>query len=266
MQISGSLKRKTIDFYRENINFYAEDCFCADNISFFYDGVIRSNNEKALHDRQEVLILNGIDNTLKKACARDINSALVAIELEAIKKTPRNMSYALFECFYRLVVTATSSDDFKLKAYKFAEFREYLCSLNSFNQWELDIMISLFENGLPYKADDLKVQEEKIFGLRKGDYDFFFDSLVNFGKFVAPHRVGNVAKDIKSFNILNIDYIAFIYFALKRDDQAELFKKWCMTQTCLDFDSIINKAMLCKVPEPIIKLVREIEEQKSLPF
>lgn len=265
MQISGSLKRKAIDFYRENIDFYSDKYFKTDNITFFYDGLLRSNNDKALRDRQEALILNGIENTLKKACALDINSALVAKELELIQNTPRNMSYALFECFYRLVVTATTSDDFKLKVYKFAKFREYLCSLDSFTQWELDIMINLFLRNLSYKPNTLKAEEERLFGTRNDNYDLSVNYLINLGKFVAPHRVHNIAKEIEK-NIFCIDYVATIYFALKSDDQAELFRKWCLTESHLDFEKVMGKAELCKVSEPLVRLVRKLEDSANLPF
>lgn len=265
MQISGSLKRKAIDFYREDTDYYSDKYFKTDNITFFYDGLLRSNNDKALRDRQEALILNGMENTLKKACTMDINSALVAKELELIQNTPRNMSYALFECFYKLVVTASTSDDFKLKVYKFAKFREYLCSLDSFTQWELDIMINLFLRNLSYKPNSLKSEEERLFGISNDNCDKSLEYLINFGKFIAPHRVHNIAKDVER-SIFCIDYIATIYFALKSDDQAELFRKWCMTETHLDFDKIIRKAELCKVSEPLVKLVRKLDDSANLPF
>lgn len=265
MQISGSLKRKAVDFYRENIDFYSDKYFKTDNITFFYDGILRSNSDKALRDRQEALILNGIENTLKKAYTRDINSALVAKELELIQNTPRNMSYALFECFYKLVVTATASDDFKLKVYRFAKFREYLCSLDHFTQWELDIMINLFLRDLSFKFNSLKSEEERLFGISSDIYDLSVEYLINFGKFIAPYRVHNIAKDIER-NIPCMDYVATIYFALKSDDQAELFKKWCMTESHLDFDKIMGKAELCKIPEPLVKLVKKLDDSANLPF
>lgn len=265
MQISGSLKRKAIDFYRENIDYYSDKYFNTDNITFFYDGLLRSNSDKALRDRQETLILNGIENTLKKACAMDINSALVAKELELIQKTPRNMSFALFECFYRLVVNATTSDDFKLKVYKFAKFREYLCSLDSFMQWELDIMISLFLRDLSYKPNNLAQEEKRLFGVDSDNIPQVFLKEINLGKFIAPHRVHYIIKDLINFEIY-MDYIVPIYFALKSDEQAAKFLNWCKMEPRLNANRIFDKAQLCDVPTSLVRLLKKIDDSANLPF
>lgn len=149
MQISGSLKRKVVDCYREDLNDFYYSSFQTNSISFSYDGDFTLNSfdlakQEALYHRQETLINNGIVNTLNKAQNKGIAVDSVSFELERTKETSRNMSFALFECFYSIVINAKSSDDFKAKAYKFANFRDYLCSLGFFEQWELEIMINYF--------------------------------------------------------------------------------------------------------------------------
>lgn len=63
MQISGSLKRKVVDCYREDLNNFYSNVFQTNNISFSYDGELilhssDSTQQRALYDRQEVLLWN----------------------------------------------------------------------------------------------------------------------------------------------------------------------------------------------------------------
>jgi len=271
MQISGSLKRKAVDCYREDLSFYSSYSFQTNNFTFTYDGDFILNSfdsaqQEVLYNRQEVLINGGIDNTLNKAKNNGINVDWVALELDRIKETSRNMSFALFECFYRIVINARNSSDFREKAYKFAKFRDYLCSLGGFKQWELEIMINLFLRDLAYTPEKVNQEEGRLFGIETSrlPYPICLDE-INLGKFIAPNRVRKIATDlIKCRGYIN--YIAPVYFALKNDVQAETFLKWCQVEPRLDADKIIDKAELCKAPDNLIRLVREIDERYQLPF
>jgi hypothetical protein len=271
LQISGSLKRKVVDCYREDLNNFYSNVFQTNNISFSYDGELilhssDSTQQRALYDRQETLINNGIDNTLNKAKDKGIDVDAVSFELDRTKETSRNMSFALFECFYSIVVNAKSSDDFRQKAYKFANFRDYLCSLGSFEQWELEIMINLFLRDLAYTPEKVTQEEKRIFGIETSrlPYPACLDE-INLGKFIAPNRVRKIAPDLIECRGY-INYIAPVYFALKNDVQAERFLKWCQVESRLDADKIIDKAELCKAPDNLIQLVREIDKRYELPF
>ncbi len=166
----------------------------------------------------------------------------------------------------RIVVNAKSSDDFRQKAYKFANFRDYLCSLGSFEQWELEIMINLFLRDLAYTPEKVTQEEKRIFGIETSrlPYPACLDE-INLGKFIAPNRVRKIAPDLIECRGY-INYIAPVYFALKNDVQAERFLKWCQVESRLDADKIINKAELCKAPDNLIRLVREIDKRYELPF
>lgn len=264
MFISGSLKRRAVEFYREQITDFDYNSFYTSDLYFSYDGCLvfnklGLNDSDKLRTRQEDLINKGIDNTLRKAHDLDVNSALVAIELDKLQMTPRRISYALFECFYSLVIHATDSDDFKIKAYKFAKFREYLCSLGEVTQWELDIMINLFMRGLSYKPWSVAKEERRVFGIEENNSDNYINT-INLGKFIAPERVANIAPEINS-HTPDINYSAPFYFALKDPIQAEAFLNWWRQNHFIREELLIEQ----NIPETLAKLVRKIDISE-LPF
>lgn len=264
MFISGSLKRKAVDFYREQITDFDKSGFYTNELYFSYYGSLIFNkfgwnDSDKLRARQEDLINKGMDNTLRKAHDLDINNALVAIELNKIFMTTRRISYALFECFYSLVIHATDSEDFKIKAYKFAKFREYLCSLGAITQWELDIMINLFMRGLSYKPWSVAKEERRVFGIEEKISGAYLNT-INLGKFVAPERVINIAPEINS-HMLGIKYSAPFYFALKDPIQAEAFLNWWRQNPFINEELLIEQ----NIPETLVKLVRKIDISE-LPF
>lgn len=229
---------------------------------FLNNGNLKFNDsdiERKLITRQEELIHNGMGNTLKVLHYKDINIALAAIELDKIWETPRNIRYALFECFYSLVIHVTDSEDFKIKTYKFAKFREYLCSLGEITQWELDIMINLFMRGLSYKPWSVAKEERRVFGIEEKTSGAYLNT-INLGKFVAPERVINIAPEINS-HASYINYSAPIYFALKDPIQAEAFLNWWRQNPFINEELLIEQ----NIPENLVKLVRKIDISE-LPF
>lgn len=258
MYVSGTLKDKAIDFYREKMVSFDNEQFQTEDASFSYDGqLVLSNKEKyeKLIERQEMLIDKKIERI------REFNipghlGLLLCVILETIRSTPRNYTYALLDCLSNLILSCSYSSSLETCLYRFQNFISYLMNLTTpITQVELDLIVSLFLNDSYYSSCFVQREGEKKFHLGSVDsLSMEAQELIQLGEFVAPNRVSVIAQDLQNENEFS-HYVAPIYFALRNEKQASFFLHLCRDSS-LDDRNIEKNARLARVPNNLIQMVR----------
>ncbi len=269
MYLSGTLKTKTVNFYKEQMTDFGSDYFGFGFNMLASDGSLtklpfeQDELESKLAARQETLISQGIKNT--KALAKDIgvNIPLLQKEIDALFSSHRIFAFALFECLYKIIKNTKNKNNLRTRLKQFQGFRQYIDSIKySLNQVDLDIMIELFLAGLDYYPYEVAKRKEEVF--KVGDINseqHDVKEIISLGEFIAPKRVAIVANVLKEDKSI-CKYVAPIYFALKSDDDAKKFFNACArepffnSESCYDNPTEIYKqAKACGVPDNLREMV-----------
>lgn len=263
LKLSGTLKNRAVNFYKEQMTSFGPDYFDFQNMTFTCDGSITSSpfdknlGIDKIAKKQEHHILRGIENTKKLASSKNFNKALLNKEIDALFAAPRTYAYALFECLYILIKNAKNNSDLESKLKKFQKFRLYVDSIVNISQVELDILVELFLAGASYMREDVKVREEEKFKIYRTEHlSRESIEIISLGKFIAPNRVSVIARDLQSENEMT-KYVAPIYFAIRNDAKASQFLNSCASEYCDNPIYVINHARACGVPENLRKMVLE---------
>ena len=262
MYVSGSLKNKTVSFYKEKMICFDDQTFHTSDLSIDYTGYLSptpwyTNELKFLEVKQKSYIVGGIERTKllvdKKGFLILKKDVLEIINL--INKTSENIKYALFECLYKLIYTSNNSYDLSLNLKRFKILIDDVNNLENLYQADLDIILNLFMKNLTYTKDDIFEEKTKKFKIdeRKITEQELY-KLVLLGEFVAPNRLPIVAPTLSCDNEFT-KYVVPIYFGIKDDKTAAIFLKNCRTHD-LDFELIEKNAKLCCVPDNLINMVR----------
>ena len=115
MYVSGKLKDKTINFYKSTITNFDSEGIEAIEANISYDGELilppwDKGKELKLERKQEEIINRGIEKT-KNLAHQKYFSLKYEVDkmITMICSTPRKYSFALFECYYQVILSSTSN-------------------------------------------------------------------------------------------------------------------------------------------------------------
>jgi len=263
MYLSGTLKTKAINFYKEQMTSFGTDYFVSQDLTIMIDGSISSlpfdktSTVDKLKSKQEFYIAKGIKNMENLANAKNYNISLLNKEINALFYAPRTYAFALFECLYKLIKNAKSKNDLESKLKSFQVFRMYVDSIENISQVELDILIELFLSGTSYMKEDIAIREETKFKISDTEHlSYETQEIISLGKFIAPNRVPIIARTLQSNNEMT-RYVAPIYFAIRNEENARRFLNYCSQENYDNPIHITNCAKACGVPENLRKMVLE---------
>lgn len=266
MFVSGYLKDRSIEFYKENINSFDSTGIEASTVTFNYTGEMiflpwDQDKELKLIKKQEQYIArltHKILTIIAEAYHKDhtfyfLSYSLVKRIIDKLRSSKRNVTYKLLECLYKII---TTPNNYHLID-KLKEFDTLIDDLNESGllyQWDIDIIIDLFTRNMTYTYDDIRRENMTIFNISEDDVREEFRDIILMGKFISPKRVKYVAKPVLEEVDLT-KYIVPIYFAINSDATAKVFLAMCRRPN-LDIDEIEKNARLCRVPSNIINMVR----------
>ncbi len=227
MYISGSLKRKTIDKYREDAIGFDKEGMDFGKFYFGYDGEIiyppfDKDIEHLLAKKQENYIIEGKDKILEIANQLKDIKYLKEI-LYNLQNMDRKFAFALYEQLYIILNSDGIREEKSLKY--FYDFTEYLKEYgNNIDQIDFEIILMLFRNGRPYDNKSVTVEKDLVYPLY-ADNNFkmlneHLQSIIKMGMFISPSRVANIKNDIN--NELS-EYYLPIYFLIKNNALANAF-------------------------------------------
>lgn len=260
MYISGTLKKKTVEFYKPSINNFSDQEFMTDKIILNYDGELLvlpwdKPIEQKLIKKQEALIESGIEKTIFVSTKKFNNIKLeITRILQKVKTTERKYSFALFECLYKIIISADTKDELILKLQEFEIFINWL-DTQEINQIDLEVLISLFLKRGKYDQETLKKAKEQKFHVIEEEIlsEDLYKTII-FGEFVSPSRVSKVASTLHQ----DIEYsklVLPIYFAIPNELEANQFLKLCRTPD-LDEEQVKKNARLLRIPTNLQNLIR----------
>ncbi len=260
MEVSGTLRKKTIDFYKEQMISFDEEHLETPDLIINYKGEITpvayyEDQIQKLSVRQEKIILKAIDIILN--ISKRFNKATyIGIRdlTDRVLETPRRYTFALLEELNRLIcnesrvyVLEKQFDLYVLLLDGLKLFDKYLDSI------QFEYFLKIYLRNKELTIDDIN---QKIF-TDLHVYDEYlsqsFSKIYQMGKFVAPSRVADIASDITREQAM-FEYIAPIYFALKDEQQAKSFLN--KAQKCEAFTDLEKEAKLLRVPQNLIDMVR----------
>lgn len=262
MYVSGSLKNKTINFYRDKIIEFDSLGFETRDARLSYQGELsflpQHDLTSILEEKQANYInvlIEKILLLLKRRQLHFLDILDTQIRIEAFKNTSQNITYALYECLYQMILDVRSNEELFRRLKEFERLAIYLNSKDNLSQVDLDIILELFLNQELYRElEVINTKFNKFHILLEERIDFETSSIIHFGEFVAPNRVAVVAQDLQSNNEFS-RYVAPIYFALKSDVQARRFLSLCRGFE-MDINLIEKNATRCRVPNNLIEMVR----------
>ena len=218
MYISGSLKRKTIDKYREDTIGFDKEGISFGKFYFGYDGEIiyppfDKDIEHLLFKKQENYIREGKDKILKIADELK-NSKYMKEILNNLQNMDRKFAFALYEQFYNIL--NLNNDEIYLKL--FYDLTEYLKKYgNNINQIDFEIILMLFRNGLTYNNESVDDEKSCVFPLYTNKsfkmLNEHLQAIIKMGMFISPNRVSNIKKS--DINNELCEYYLPIYFLIK---------------------------------------------------
>ena len=256
MYVSGKLKDKTIEFYKPRITEITEGGFLANKAFIGYDGsLIDKSKELKLIPKQEYYLKKENDKTnfLITKNFREIRTETNKI-IKKIMDTNRKFTYALFECFYELVLSSKNTDELLSKYLEFLDFIDYV-ELENPNQIDLDILIKLYLYSTSYDRKTLNQAKLKKFCLKSEDIPTSsLEKIITFGEFVSPTRVAKVASTLKE-DIERSNLILPTYFAIPDEATANKFLNSCRNEF-LDEEQIKKNAARLRIPNNIQNLIR----------
>ena len=264
LYISGTLKNKTIDFYREKIVAFDTNSFNTSLCYLSYTGELKyppwaQAKETKLIKRQNLYIQQLEQKVLElfkqnRKCGTDyyFYTTEVRSTINMILNTPRNITFAFLETLY---VTLKNSKDIILSLRDFRNMLSYVLEhIDLYTATDIDYNLKLFLNGEDYSLNNLKQYKLNTLHINVDDIsDDYIYQIYNFGEFVAPKRLAKISNSLQNEELSR--YIAPIYLAIKNDLQAQQFLNYCKVAN-LDSDIIIKNAIRCRVPDNLINMVR----------
>ena len=263
MYVSGTLKNKTIDFYREKVTSFDSSGIDTSEVYFSYNGELvfapwDDDKEMKLisHEENHMNMLDEkIHNILsnKNKCGTDyvyFDSEIKKL-ISAIRSYDRRISFTLMETLYNCF---NISNDRILTLTEFSKLLAYLRGRYlEFDQPRIDAIMYLFSVGHNYSEKSVNEFIIRRFGVDKNKLDTKESyNLYKLGEFVSPNRLVKVAKSIENEHS---KYVLPIYFLIKDDRKAERFLLSCRNPY-LDRDMAIKNAEELDVNENVISLVK----------
>lgn len=259
MYVSGTLKKKTIEFYKPTITYFDKEGIAIKDGSFNYDGELlmppwEKSIEIKLIKRQEEHIQKGIDKTrfLTNMKYPKLISEINRI-LKIIKETDRKYSFALFETFYKIILASESKQDCLIRIKGFEIFLNWL-EKEEINQIELELLIKLFLERKNYDKESLQRQKEETFHIKEDEIlSESIHEIITFGEFLSPSRVPKIANSLNDIELSKL--VLPIYFAISKEKDANDFLKMCRIAE-LDQEQVKRNATRMRIPSNIQNLIR----------
>ena len=259
MYISGKLKDKTINFYKPTITNFDSEGIDAIEANISYNGELilppwNESIESKLKRKQEELINRGIEKT-KELANKKYFSLKYEIDktITIICATPRKYSFALFECYYQVILSSTSITNLVLRTREFKKFLESITNEN-INQIDLEIKIALFLNRQAYNQEETNRAKDAKFNI---DHEEILSSsleeIVTFGEFASPNRVRKIASNLTDIEASKL--VLPIYFAIPDEVRANKFLALCRTPD-LDEGHIKRSLKKLELPSNYQNLIR----------
>lgn len=257
MYISGKLKDKTIEFYKPSLTNFDHEKLEIKTATLSYEGEFilpQKYMEEKLILKQEELVARGIATTKSLASKKYFSVKKEVDEiLTLIKNTPRNYSFALFECYYQIILKSSSITNLIIRSKDFRKFIENVINEQA-NQIDLEIKISLFLKQAPYDHKSVKKEKEAKFKISDDQIlSSSLEEIITFGEFVSPKRVPIIASSINDLEASKL--VLPIYFAIPNEQDANTFLKLCQTPD-LDEEQIKRNATRLRIPSNIVNLIR----------
>lgn len=268
MYVSGTLKNKTINFYKEKMtSFDTSGIYTSDN-SLTYEGELTfvpwaSEIEKKLINKQNIYISKlkeNISNVLyikfsNKRCGTQYfyYDSIVKKILKKIDETNPKLIFALLECLYALIKN-TDNDNLNEKLNEFQNLIDYLNNnAEILNQTDIDIICTRFLNNQGYDLDSLLKYKIRTFRINEKELtDSTVYELYRLGEFIAPTRLATISKELLYEELSRV--IAPIYFAIKDERLAKQFLNSCK-QSNLTSEQIIKNATRMRIPSNLINRI-----------
>lgn len=268
LNVSGSLKNKTIDFYRDSIIDYNENGILFEDAFINKYGSLFVSSEslyKTLLKRKDLYFNKGKDIILALSSQKFNNKEIKDIITETISiiyQMPTTINYALLETFYK-IIQKSNTHTIKDNLVFFKELLTFLNDQEKISQIDLDLILEQFQKNpqtilkyLIYNFNNLKIKTFKIIEdeLFKENREILF-----LGEFIAPQRVPIVAHNL--YDVSNMTYIVSpIYFLIKNNEKAQ---KFLLSSRNLKDEKEIYENAAHYVNDGILTLVKEKYE---LPF
>lgn len=261
LYVSGSIFKKSVQFYREKILNFNEDGISLDWGLFDSRGCLaflpwEDNLKQQLIKRQNKIIYDKADNIkfLIKQNNLQIFNQLIRETLNMIMKTKRYLTCALLEAFNQLLCKTDNKAQLLIRVTEFQKFIGQLESLDDLSQNDLDCLIYLFLNNRPFDKESLLEFKQKTFNIRYENLERLLKSTVKLGEMIAPERIGKIATYLTNMPT-EASLVAPIYFALKSEEIADNWLNLNM-EPDIDLEKIEKNARVLRIPNNLINIVR----------
>ncbi len=268
LNVSGSLKNKTIDFYRDSIIDYNENGILFEDAFINKYGSLFVSSKclyKTLLKRKDLYFNKGKNIILALSNQKFNNKEIkdiIAETISIIYQMPTTINYALLETFYK-IIQKSNTHTIKDNLVFFKELLTFLNDQEKISQIDLDLILEQFQKNpqtilkyLIYNFNNLKIKTFKIV-----EDDLFKENreILFLGEFIAPQRVPIVAHNL--YDVSNMTYIVSpIYFLIKNNEKAQ---KFLLSSRNLKDEKEIYENAAHYVNDGILTLVKEKYE---LPF
>lgn len=268
MYVSGTLKNKTIEFYKEKvISFDSEAIYTEDN-SLTFDGELAftpflSSIEEKLIRNQNKYISKLKENISSVVCIKFANKrcgteyiyyySIVKKIIKKIEESNPKLIFVLLESLYALIKN-TSNDNLKAQLNQFQNLIDYLNNnADLLNQTDIDIICTRFLNNQGYDLDSILRYKIRTFKINEKELtDSTIYELYRLGEFIAPSRLANISRELLSEELSR--KIAPIYFLIKDERLAKQFLNSCK-ESDLTSEQIIKNATRMRIPNNLISRI-----------
>lgn len=252
MEVSGSLKRKAINKYRENTWAFDQEAIYFGEASLDYNGLLTypafdEDIDKTLQKRQESYITKMTEIIRTKAQEPMMDITYINKVLNLINGISRKYAFALLEELNQIV--NAGSNHF---LYKFYTLVEYLKMGNNQTQIQFELILRVFRQGKHYGFCALDEELNKYFPLYAAldKLSEKLQTIITMGMFIAPDRITALgARDID--NEISAFYLP-IYFLIKDDALANAFLI-AINEGFKDIHDVIENARDLEIPRNLIR-------------
>ena len=262
MFVSGALKDKSINFYREKVTSFDRKGINTVEVYFSYEGELTfapwdKDKERKLisHEEKHINLLDekihGLLN-YKNKCGTDyiyFNSELNK-SISRIKGFDRRITFALIETLYKCF---SATNDRILTLTEFNKLLTYLeDKYTTYDQTTIDAIMYLFSKGHNYDEDSIHNYIINRFKVDSNKLDEESYNLYKLGEFISPNRLSKVGHMITNEHS---KYVLPIYFFTSDSRKSERFLSLCKTPY-LDRDLAIKNAENVNINENVISLIK----------
>lgn len=269
MYVSGTLKNKTIQFYREKLIDFDSDYVYTEENSLSYEGELtfaprNSSKEIELIKRQNIYISKLKEQILSFIAIKFFNNrcsteyfyfdSIIKNIFYNISQSDCKFTVALLECLKDLVKNVDNCH-LSLRLSQFQSLVTYTNDISSsICQTEFDIISRLFLNHQSYDIENIFKQKILSFRINEREItDSKTYELYRLGEFIAPNRLAFISQELFREELSKV--IVPIYFAIKDESVARNFLVRCQ-KTDLDSEQIEKNAMRLRIPDNLIQMVR----------